>query len=134
MALLGTNIMLYWYYGNGQQGVWLPFGCSRSHEINVNADDIETSNPDDGRWKTFLSGRKDWTITLNYLVLADTSLQDMLQVGNTFRVCLSPRNNQSAGVVGNAYIKTCRITATISHLVQGTFQFRGTGELGVITR
>lgn len=130
MALQGNDVLLYFYHSDSGGNYWIPFGCSRSHEIQVGAEMIEISGPNSGQWKQYITGRKEWSVTLNYLVLQRAQLRDMLEVGNTYQVVFKQRNEaNSTGLVGYATIKTCRITATRGNLIQGTFAFQGSGAL-----
>ena len=55
----------------------------------------------------------------------------LLQVGQSFAIQLVGREGTSVSTLltGTATLKTCRITATIGNLVQGSFQFDGNGAL-----
>ena len=128
--MTGNDILVYiWFPDEQQQGLWLPIGCTKSHEIQYEGDMQEVSSPTSGSAKEFMPGRTGWSITVNYLVLADTQVRDILQVNQKFKLSFCPRNAQSTGVTGEAYMKVCKITAERRNLIQGTFQFQGTGEL-----
>lgn len=91
---------------------------------------IEVSSPTSGQWKQYITGRKEWQVTVNYLVLQRAQIRDMLEVGTTLQVVFKERNEaNSTGVSGSATIKTCKITATRGNLIQGTFVFQGSGAL-----
>ena len=42
--------------------------AARSCEITITTDEIETSMPGDGAWRTSMLGRKSWKVTTNHLV------------------------------------------------------------------
>lgn len=129
MALQGNDVLLYFYL-NESGGLWIPIGCSRSHDIQVGTEMIEVSSPTSGQWKQYITGRKEWQVTVNYLVLQRAQIRDLLQVGTTLQVVFKQRNEaNSTGVVGYATIKTCKITATRGNMIQGSFVFQGSGEL-----
>lgn len=43
---------------------------AKSCDVTVQCDMLETASPSTGRWKTFLAGRKEWSLTTNHLVPA----------------------------------------------------------------
>lgn len=122
MALLGNNILIY-RSGTAIAG-------TISNEIQSEADLIEISSPTSGQWKEYIKGRKSWSINVSYLVLAYNGVRELLNVGTTYTLKFRGRNqSDSTGVTGTAILKTCKITATKGNLVQGSFQFVGTGAL-----
>lgn len=128
--MTGNDLLVYIFFPDEQQeGLWLPIGCTKSHKIQYEGDMQEVSSPTSGSAKEYMSGRKGWSITVNYLVLSDAQVRDILMVGQKFKLAFCPRNAQSSGVKGDAYMKVCEITAERRNLIQGTFQFQGTGEL-----
>jgi len=128
--MTGNDILVYIYFPDEQQtGLWLPIGCTKSNKIQHKADMQEVSSPTSGSAKDYMPGRTGWSITVNYLVLADAQVRDILKVRQKFKLCFCPRNAQSSGVTGDAYMEVCDITAERRNLIQGTFQFLGTSEL-----
>lgn len=137
MAKNGNNIIVY----SGGTAI----AGTRSSEIQSGAELIEVSdptqgNPTQGTWRQYIAGRKEWSVTVGFLVLSDsalaisnkTGIQDLLQVGNTFTLKIKERTAaDSDGVTGTAILKTCKITMTRGNLVQGSFQFTGNGALSV---
>jgi predicted secreted protein len=112
----------------------------KTDEIQSGAELLEISSPSQGAWKQFITARKEWSVNVGYLVISDsalqianaTGIQDLLQVGNTFTLKVCGRNDaDTTGLTGNAILKTCKITASIGNLVQGSFSFVGTGALSV---
>lgn len=111
---------------------------TRSNDMQAACDAMEISSPGQGEWEAYLPRRKSWSITTNYLVLAANSalsisggngVKDLLQVGNTFTLYIKRRGQNSHDVSGTAFLRVCRITATRGNLVQGSFEFQGTGAL-----
>ena len=102
----------------------------KSDEIQSEADLIGKSSPLTGKWKEYISDRAGWSVTVNWLVLASNDVRKLLNVGQTYTLKVKDRSSQdSTGVTGTAIMKVCKITATKGNLVQGSFQFVGTGEL-----
>lgn len=122
MAILGNNILIY---RNGTA-----IAGTVSNEIQSGAELIEISSPTSGQWKEYIAGRKNWSINVSYLVLAYNGVRDLLNVGTTYTLKFRGRNSSDAtGVQGTAILKSCKITATKGNIVQGSFQFTGTGTL-----
>lgn len=129
-ATNGNNILVY-------KSSTLIAGM-KSNDIQVDADLIEISSPATGDWKQYITGRKSCSLTVGYLVMADSALgvsgsngvRDLLQVGNSFTLHFKSRGATDAnGVSGTFILKTAKITAQRGALVQGSFQFVLTGAL-----
>ena len=111
----------------------------KSNDVQTNVDLIEIASSDTSVWKQYITGRKEATITVGYLVVADTSalgvsggngVRDLLQVGNSFTLKFKKRSAaDSAGVSGTFILKTAKITSQRGALVQGSFQFVLSGAL-----
>ena len=105
---------------------------TKSNEIQTDCGTIEISSPTSGQWREFITSRKEWTLNVNFLLLADTDVQNLLQVGNTFTLLVKGRSAaDTAGVTGNAILKTVKHTYTRGNLCVGTYQFRGNGALTI---
>ena len=111
----------------------------KSNDVQTNVDLIEIASSDTSVWKQYITGRKEATITVGYLVVADTSalgvsggngVRDLLQVGNSFTLKFKKRSAaDSAGVSGTFILKTAKVTSQRGALVQGSFQFVLSGAL-----
>ena len=127
MAKNGNDILIY-------RGNTLIAG-TRSNEITTNAETIEVSSASNGQWKTYIAGRKDWGVAVNYLVPAVTNVSDLLTVGTSYTISVRTRSGSTvtSRLTGTAILKTCKITATKGNLIQGSFQFVGSGPLSAAT-
>jgi predicted secreted protein len=122
MAINGNNILIY------RDGTAI--AGTASNEIQAGAELIEISSPTTGEWKQYITGRKSWSVNVSYLILANTGVRELLNVGTSYTIKIRGRNATDAtGVVGTAILKSCKITATKGNLAQGSFQFVGTGAL-----
>lgn len=119
MAVLGNNIIV-------TMGGTAIAGTKTDH-IQCGADLIEISSPSSGDWKQYVSGRKEWSVTTGFLLLANTDVSKLLTVGTRVQLVIKERN--STGVTGYAYIKTCEINANRENIANGTFTFVGDGAL-----
>ena len=123
MALNGNNILVY--KDNAA------IAGTRSNEIQTNCELVEISSPTSGQWRTYIAGRKDWRVTVGFLVSSNaTVLSQLLNVGSSYRLKIFERNYAGTRYVsGTAMLRTCKITATRGNLCQGSFEFVGTSAL-----
>ena len=134
MALNG-NIILVQLDGHTIAG-------TKTTEIQVDSELIEIASATQGTYREYLTGRKQWQVTVNYLLMYATyqqmftypnaSMTDALLVGNSYTLKFKNRANyfdQPITLKGTAILRTCKITATRGNLIQGTFTFVGTGAL-----
>ena len=122
MAVLGNNIIVFM---NGQA-----IAGTKSDEIQVDCETIEIASATDQEWVHLISGRKSWSLTVGWLVLANQDVRKALLVGSTVTIKIKGRGeSDSNGVTGAAILKTVKITATRGNLAQGSFAFVGNGPL-----
>ena len=125
MAINGNQIILRKYV----DGEWTPIGWIRSQEPETSADMNEKSSPDQGQWRQFLAGRKEWKMTANWIVGVTSQIYWLLEVGELYQLRCIDRDNSNIYVEGYAYVEQCKITMTRGNIMQGSFVFRGTGAL-----
>lgn len=102
----------------------------KSNDISTGADIIEVASNSSGVWKEYISGRKDWSLSVSYLLLTDAGMLELLNVGTTYTLKVGGRTATNANTLtGNAIMTDCKITATNGNLVQGAFTFKGSGAL-----
>ena len=110
---------------------------SRSDELTVGCETIPISSPDTGQWATFIAGRKSWSLTVGFLLFnAKYMTRRANSVGHKVTIRIMPRVGTEHGsdyeLVGDAIITNFKVTATRGNLVQGAFQFQGTGPLEMV--
>lgn len=130
MATNGNNIIVYWKIDN----TWTAIAATKSNEIQTGCETIEVSDPSQGVWRKFIAGRKEWSVSVNFLVLnvgsGNASVQDLVKVGNTYDLQFSANDaNHTGGVSGSAILTQCKITATRGNLAVGSFTFKGITDL-----
>lgn len=134
MALNG-NIILVQLDGQTIAG-------TKTTEIQVESELIEIASATQGAYREYLTGRKQWQVTVNYLLKYATyqtmftypnaALTDALLVGNSYTLKFMNRASHydmPITLKGTAILRTCKITATRGNLIQGTFTFVGNGAL-----
>ena len=101
--------------------------ANRQDEIQTAADIKEVAHPTQKDWAFFKVGRKNWSLTVGYLVGTGKVKTDLLKVGSV--VTISVTENGKAVLSGQAIVTRCRISANIGSVVQGSFSFQGNGAL-----
>ena len=91
---------------------------------------IEIASETDQEWVHLIAGRKSWSLTVGWLVLANQDVRKVLLAGSVVTIKIKGRGASDAnGVTGAAIMKTVKITATRGNLAQGSFAFTGNGPL-----
>lgn len=106
--------------------------CAKSCEVNTSCDTIEISSTNNNIWREYVSGRKDWSVTLSYIVTDDDFAPSMLRIGEKVTLRFTERGT-GAVLQGDALIKNAKAVATKGSLTTGSFSFQGTGELTPVT-
>ena len=101
--------------------------AARSCEIQRDKEMIETSSPSSGRDRTYIPGRKGWSISLNNLTPAPTTDLELIDSDTAVTVHVKVRGG--AALQGSAYFHRCVVTGTCGNLAQGSFVLQGTGPL-----
>lgn len=110
-----------------QGGVALANTRIRSNDIQTGCDTIEKASSSQQDWKEYVAGRKGWTLTVNYLVLASTQVADLLYSGQTFDITMKSGNTSL--LTGTALMTAVKQVATIGNLATGAFTLQGSGAL-----
>lgn len=99
----------------------------RSNDIQTQADTIEKASSSQQQWKEFIAGRKEWSLTVSYLVMVSSQVSQLLYAGQTFGITM--KQGSTSLLTGTAIMTSVRQTATIGNLCQGSFSLKGTGAL-----
>lgn len=111
-----------------QSGTALASTRIRSHGIQTKADTIEIASSSQQSWREYIAGRKEWSLTVSYLVLASAKIADLLKIGQTFSITVKD-SDSTTSVSGSAILTAVKQTATVGNLAQGSFTFQGSGAL-----
>ena len=108
-----------------------PFAATRTNEIQSECKTIEISSPTIGDWRHFITGRKEWSFTVGWLIGAASNVTQLLNVGTSYTITICGRSGSTSTALlqGSAILKTCKVTATRGNLAQGSFSFVGNGAL-----
>ena len=110
-----------------QGGVALANTRIRSNDIQTGCDTIEKASSSQQDWKEYVAGRKGWTLTVNYLVLASTQVADLLYAGQLFDITMKSGNTNL--LTGTALMTAVKQVATVGNLATGAFTLQGSGAL-----
>lgn len=130
MILHGRNLLIMQHTPNTTDTPVV--ACAKSCEVNTSCDIIEISSTTNNIWREYVSGRKDWSVTLSYIVTADDFAPSMLRIGEKVTLRFTERGT-GAVLQGDALIKNAKAVATKGSLATGSFSFQGTGELTPVT-
>lgn len=120
MNLQGKDIII-------QKNDGTTLAASKSCDLEMSCDTIETASITSGTFREFIAGRTSWTITTSWLVTELSSPAALL--GTKLRIKIINTTDSGDYLVGNAICTKCKITATKGNLAQGSFAFQGTGPL-----
>lgn len=104
-----------------------PIASTRSNEIISECEIIEKSSPTIGRWRKYISGRKGWSFTTNWLVTSGSNVTKLLNVGTRYFITVYSRATPSniSVLTGYAICTKATITSTCGSIAKGTFSFIG---------
>lgn len=103
---------------------------ARSCDINISGEEIEVASATQSKWREFLTGREEWSVTCNHLLPASgTPLRSSKNMVNTTVTIRMESGRYGDVLTGQAIVKSWRTTGTLGNLAQGTFSFRGSGPL-----
>ena len=103
---------------------------ARSCDINISGEEIEVANTTKDKWRVFITGREEWSVTCNHLLPASgTPLRSSKDMVNTTVTIMMESGRYGDVLTGQAIVKSWRTTGTLGNLAQGTFSFRGSGPL-----
>lgn len=123
MATNGNNIIIY------KDGAAI--AATKSNEMQTDCETIEISSPSQGVWRQYLIGRKEWSVTTNFLVGVGSNVWELMRVGESCVLSFRARSGNTTTEIlkGSAFITSVKITATRGNLAQGSFTFKGNGQL-----
>ena len=112
-----------------QGGTALASTKIKSQSIKAQCAVLEKASSSQQDWVEVIAGRKSWTLTVRYLVLAGSQVKDVLKVGQTFSVTMNESGSTTNKVSGTAILSAVDAEYPTGNLAQGTFTFTGSGAL-----
>lgn len=104
--------------------------AAKSCTVQTDCQTKEVGMSGTGAWERYISGRKRWEVSVSYLVGDETAIKDLIaKTGKTVELKWKMRDEETDTMGGKAIVTACKISGTRGNLVQGSFTFKGTGEL-----
>ena len=104
--------------------------ASKSLELNINGETIEVGRTSADMWRKFITGRKDWSISVSTLVGSGQFTASAAMIGQTYEVkFVDGQSATSAMLSGICICKQVKITEQKGSIAKGSFVFQGTGAL-----
>lgn len=102
---------------------------AKSAEIQSSCEVIEMASASQNTWKKFIAGRKEWSVSVGYIVAAVNQVgTDLLRIGTTYALTIVDRDGNTIAS-GNAICTNDKVDAARGSLIHGSFVFKGTDAL-----
>lgn len=126
MAINGRNILI----GTMSGQTFTAFAAVKSHEAQSQCEAIERSSATQQEWKEFIAGRKEWSVSVNGLVLenAASNIEDLMKIGTVYDIRIKDRDGNYS-VSGKALCVQCKQSYQTGILSIGSYSLKGTGPL-----
>lgn len=117
------------YISAGSSGT--PIASTKSDTIDTLCEKIERASATQQEWREYLAGRKEWSITVDWLLTSSEDIQKVLYAGNFYTLNVIHRNGDTRTplLTGQALCTRCEVKSQNLSLVSGTFTFTGSGPL-----
>ena len=127
MAVLGNNIYIATSDTTLSPGETKIIAGTRTNEINTECGKIPIASATQKDWEEIIAGRKSWSMSVGWLLLANADVQKILKVGTMVTVYVKSGNTQL--LTGTALITQSNLRLTWSNIAQGSFALSGSGAL-----
>lgn len=127
MAVLGNNIFIATNDSTLSPGTSQIIAGTRTNEINTECGAIEVASATQQDWQEFIAGRKSWSLSVGWLLLANADVQKILKVGTMVTIYVKTGSTQL--LTGKALITQARLTLGQGNLANGSFALKGSGAL-----
>lgn len=111
---------------------------TKANDIQCEAELVNVSSSSDGTWVHRIVGRKEWSVTVNFILTPasegnmSVTVGNLLSVGSRYTLLIKRRDGTAAkSLTGSAYLKSMKITGSRGNLAVGSWQFVGNGPLTV---
>ena len=107
---------------------------TKANSIQCGCETIEIADANDGSWVHRVAGRKSWSVTVNFLMVAASSgntavnIRSLLNVGTTYTLIIKSSASGDQ-VTGSAILKSMDVQGAVGNLATGSWKFEGNGAL-----
>ena len=126
-VILGKNVYIYDSTVQGAAIVAAAKSCTISKSVDI----IEKASTTQGSAKEFTTGRYEWEVSINHLVVSTAPFEGILMLGNTYGLEITIGNDTIGYTTktGNAICTQADIQGATGNLATGSVKFKGTGLL-----
>lgn len=136
----GGDLMLFEKSGS----TYTAFAFAKSHSLQIDADSLEVSSKDSGKWKEFLTTKLSWTINAEHLYTEENynSMMDKLiarePIEVLFAICTNSNDEDGkpesgwqagAGYKGSAVITSISVNANDGEVATYSITLQGASAL-----
>lgn len=136
----GGDLMLF---EKGTGSTYTAFAFAKSHSLQIDADSLEVSSKDSGKWKEFLTTKLSWTINAEHLYTEENynSMMDKLiarqPIEVMFAICTNANDEEKpaegwtagAGWKGSAVITSVSVSANDGEIATYSITLQGASPL-----
>lgn len=137
----GGDLMLF---EKGTGNTYTAFAFAKSHSLQIDADSLEVSSKDSGKWKEFLTTKLSWTINAEHLYTEENynSMMDKLiarqPIEVMFAICTNSNDEDGkpesgwtagAGYKGSAVITSISVNANDGEIATYSITLQGASPL-----
>lgn len=101
----------------------------QTNDIDTACGLLEVAGKSQGKSREYTPDKKEWSMTVKWLLLSTAAMAALLQSGQVFSMELYDRNHVQRTVYGQAYLEQCNLQTTVENIAYGTFKFRGNAAL-----
>ena len=125
-VILGKNVFIY--SGSASTDKTAVIAAAKSCTFSTKRELIEKASSTQGVAKEFTTGRYEWDVTIQHLVVSDSEFQavDKLKEGSTVTISVYINGKRR---YGTAICTQADISGAVGGIATGSATFKGTGEL-----
>lgn len=129
MAHITGNDLIIAIQASG--GTMTAIAGSKSCDIETSCELKEISSPTSSEYRTYTPGRKNWKVTVNFLVATSSlGVLTMKNVGQSYMLKAYIRNNSVVDAFqGTAILQQAKTTGSRGNLLQGSWVFQGSSDI-----
>lgn len=131
-VILGKNVLIY----SDATGTTPVIAAAKNCTINIKYDMIEKASSTQSTAKEFITGRYEWELTVDHLVVASTTgrpnteFEGIKLAGQRVLISVVINNVRKKGYV---IVPQAGISAPVNGLATGSVTFKGDGEFDINT-
>lgn len=125
-VILGKKVLIY----SGATGTTPVVAAAKNCSINIKYDMIEKASSTQSTAKEFITGRYEWELTVDHLVVSGSEYQGLTLAGQRVLISVVINNVRKKGYV---IVPQAGISAPVNGLATGSVTFKGDGEFDINT-